>query len=60
MHMHLQDALKLALTILEPFKESRLYIEYQQDACFSDPDYQAMLDRLHLALKRLETREDQP
>jgi rubrerythrin len=38
-----QEALKLALAILEPFKESGLYDDYQADEGYTDERYEEML-----------------
>ena len=47
-----QQAIHLALSILDPFKESGLYQDYQADEGFSDEQYQDMLDELGAMEKR--------
>jgi len=46
-----RDALKLALAILEPFKEAgSMYIAYQDEEKFTDDQYDDMLDELRAML----------
>ena len=41
--MTLEQAIKMALNILEPFKESSLYDDYQEVDRFTDDEYEEML-----------------
>jgi hypothetical protein len=42
-------AIELALSILEPFRESSLYGDYQADDGWTDDQFQTALDVLHAA-----------
>jgi hypothetical protein len=53
--MTIKEALELALNILEPFKESGLYTDYQDVDGFPDEDYEEMLDILRSLKSHHET-----